>query len=355
MTTFFKHRDAVFSGIATWFGVPNEMMINVCPNLGNFNDTFLIDPKDMFSEDKSTDPPTTSPSKSPEYTTPTSSPLYVNYLGCFADKSDRALPIMKGSGKILAECVEACKEYNYVARQYYGECWCGNGDYNKHGIAYGCDCDGKDVGGWKNCVYEYIDTSSEPSLKPPTNVPTNAPTNVPTNVPTTRDTSNEPSLKPPTNVPTNAPTNVRTNVPTTSPHFTSICFNEPTYEFKGKKCNKLQEMCNKFDKQTGTFVFQNCRNSCSKCPCENDDWFWQIPSQDCNWVSAQTNTRCKIIGAVEHCAKVCKERCCSDHPTWFYRNKKKNCSWVKIEKKTRCKNKKIKIHCPHSCDLCALN
>ena len=325
MTTFFKHRDAVFSGIATWFGVPNEMMINVCPNLGNFNDTFLIDPKDMFSEDKSTDPPTTSPSKSPEYTTPTSSPLYVNYLGCFADKSDRALPIMKGSGKILAECVEACKEYNYVARQYYGECWCGNGDYNKHGIAYGCDCDGKDVGGWKNCVYEYIDTSSEPSLKPPTNVPTNA------------------------------PTNVRTNVPTTSPHFTSICFNEPTYEFKGKKCNKLQEMCNKFDKQTGTFVFQNCRNSCSKCPCENDDWFWQIPSQDCNWVSAQTNTRCKIIGAVEHCAKVCKERCCSDHPTWFYRNKKKNCSWVKIEKKTRCKNKKIKIHCPHSCDLCALN
>ena len=40
--------DAAFRGIATWLGVPDRDMSEVCPNLHNFDSTYLIEPDDMF-------------------------------------------------------------------------------------------------------------------------------------------------------------------------------------------------------------------------------------------------------------------------------------------------------------------
>jgi len=83
-----------------------------------------------------------------------------NYLGCFNDAGDRALPIFKGSGKSTDQCSKLCDGYQYYARQWTGECWCGNTAYNKYGIGSGCDCHGSNVGGWKQCVYKATDGST---------------------------------------------------------------------------------------------------------------------------------------------------------------------------------------------------
>ena len=49
-----------------------------------------------------------------------------------------------------------CKGYNFVARQWYGECWFGDDEtYNKYGTADDCICEGANVGGHRNCVYAY--------------------------------------------------------------------------------------------------------------------------------------------------------------------------------------------------------
>jgi len=42
--------DTVFSGLASWLGVLDNEMLSVCPNLNNFNSSFLIDAEDMFDE-----------------------------------------------------------------------------------------------------------------------------------------------------------------------------------------------------------------------------------------------------------------------------------------------------------------
>ena len=71
----------------------------------------------------------------------------VSYLGCFRDGNNRALPIRKGSGRTTSQCIELCKGYNFVARQWKGECWCGDDEtYNKHGTANNCICEGAVVG-----------------------------------------------------------------------------------------------------------------------------------------------------------------------------------------------------------------
>merc|ERR1719157_428649 len=59
----------------------------------------------------------------------------VKYVGCFRDRG--------GGGR-------------YLGRQWYGECWCGNSGYDRYGKTGGCNCDGRNAGGWRNCVYEYI-------------------------------------------------------------------------------------------------------------------------------------------------------------------------------------------------------
>merc|ERR1712238_259444 len=126
-----------------------------------------------------------------------------------------------------------------------------------------------------------------------------------------------------------------TNIPTKIHSFISICFDDSSYRMKSRNCKKLKDKnkCERKDNKTNKYVFQHCPKSCSKCPCQNDDWFWQIQNQDCNWVSAEPDARCEIIGASEHCAKVCNKQCCSDDSEWLYNKRKgKDCSWVKRKK-----------------------
>ena len=40
--------------------------------------------------------------------------------------------------------------FKYAARQYIGKYWCSDSGYDKHGPATNCDCDGQNVGGWRN-------------------------------------------------------------------------------------------------------------------------------------------------------------------------------------------------------------
>jgi len=81
------------------------------------------------------------------------------YLGCFNDiRNPRALPNQLGWGSVDT-CLDRCRiaGYKYAARQWAGECWCGNSGYNKYGsfTEAKCDCDGKNVysPGWAQCVY----------------------------------------------------------------------------------------------------------------------------------------------------------------------------------------------------------
>jgi hypothetical protein len=55
------YRDAVFLGIADWMGVPSSAFQDVCPNIANFNSSYIINSSDMF------DFPTEMPSVAPTY------------------------------------------------------------------------------------------------------------------------------------------------------------------------------------------------------------------------------------------------------------------------------------------------
>jgi len=60
--------DAVFRGIASWVGIGEGDMLDVCPNIHNFNSSFLIDPNEMFGQ------VIIPPSPAPTETLPTGSP-----------------------------------------------------------------------------------------------------------------------------------------------------------------------------------------------------------------------------------------------------------------------------------------
>ena len=125
-----------------------------------------------------------------------------NYLGCFKDDFDRALPNhIPGYFDTANDCSIACYDagFKYSGRQFTGECWCGNSGYDKHGSSDMCnDCDSANVGGFLSCVYEAAAESP---------VPTSLPSSSPTSFPTIH----------PTSLPTLAPTDISTEIPSSSP------------------------------------------------------------------------------------------------------------------------------------------
>uniref|UniRef100_A0A7S1BSD5 WSC domain-containing protein n=1 Tax=Corethron hystrix TaxID=216773 RepID=A0A7S1BSD5_9STRA len=89
------------------------------------------------------------PTRSPAPTT-----AFPKELGCFKDKGRRAMPVRKGSGN-MNQCIINCNGYTYAGRQWAGECWCANSGYDKYGREpSGCNCNGSNVGAWRNCVYQ---------------------------------------------------------------------------------------------------------------------------------------------------------------------------------------------------------
>ena len=105
------------------------------------------------------------------------------YLGCFRDAQDRALPVRINGSLSLSDCLSTCSSqgYKYAGRQYLGECYCGNSDYDKHGQSDKCNaCDSVNVGAYKSCVYELFGNPSPiiaptPTASVPIALPTSGP------------------------------------------------------------------------------------------------------------------------------------------------------------------------------------
>jgi len=80
------------------------------------------------------------------------------YMGCYEDRNkNRALPHeVNGKYHSAEDCHEECTKagYTFFARQWRGQCFCGNEGYDKYGSATNCDCCGRDVGPNKMCVWQ---------------------------------------------------------------------------------------------------------------------------------------------------------------------------------------------------------
>eukprot|EP00588_Corethron_pennatum_P018240 CAMPEP_0194305688 /NCGR_PEP_ID=MMETSP0171-20130528/3061_1 /TAXON_ID=218684 /ORGANISM="Corethron pennatum, Strain L29A3" /LENGTH=418 /DNA_ID=CAMNT_0039057293 /DNA_START=50 /DNA_END=1306 /DNA_ORIENTATION=+ len=86
-----------------------------------------------------------------------SAPANNRYTGCYKDtKRNRMFSYeAQSSDASTDKCAELCKGYRFFARQYKGQCFCGNrDDYDRHGSSSSCDCEGSNVGGYLACVYE---------------------------------------------------------------------------------------------------------------------------------------------------------------------------------------------------------
>uniref|UniRef100_A0A6V2LP54 WSC domain-containing protein n=2 Tax=Ditylum brightwellii TaxID=49249 RepID=A0A6V2LP54_9STRA len=89
------------------------------------------------------------------------------FLGCFGDKSNRALPYRVGDGISYELCESTCraKGYHYFGLQWQRECWCGalsasDDTYRRYGQmdAAACNyCMGNYFGDWRNCVWQVQD------------------------------------------------------------------------------------------------------------------------------------------------------------------------------------------------------
>ena len=97
----------------------------------------------------------------------TSGTYHSIYLGCYDDKLySRAMPFElygemsrdKRLGHSALDCERECSSrgYRYFAREYRGQCFCGNDEreYKQYGLVSGCNCCGENVGGGKMCVWE---------------------------------------------------------------------------------------------------------------------------------------------------------------------------------------------------------
>merc|ERR1711971_121755 len=138
-----------------------------------------------------------------------------------------------------------------------------------------------------------------------------------------------------------SPTESPSNNPTlsSSPTFTPLCIDDTSFRYKGsRKCWWLgnKNRCEEFNKDSGKYIFEHCPKTCNKCICENKDWFWKVPNQDCKWVQEDTASRCDITGAKANCPEICGQPCCNNDADWFYKKKKWDCSWVQKYPGSRC-------------------
>lgn len=87
----------------------------------------------------------------------------IAYVGCYTDDASRDLPHYKGDDKDASSCSQMCRNYDYFALQYNGQCFCGNG-YNtttaytrKDDSECGLDLKGRQ---WRNAVFThtYVDS-----------------------------------------------------------------------------------------------------------------------------------------------------------------------------------------------------
>lgn len=273
--------DAVFSAVATWIGVPNSALDEVCPNIGNFDSSYLFDPNDLFL-----DIPQPTPTVSPTTSAPTDGP------------SEQPTLLTKSPAPSVSP---------------------------------------------SNSVSSY--PSNSPS-KSPSASPSDGGSSYPSNSP-----SKSPSASPSVG---------STGAPSTSPSIPDpTCFDDESYRFNGKETStcafigqKKEERCWKKDTITKQFAFEHCRASCDRCKCQNDDFYWEIPSQTCeDWVKLKKAKRCALSPLIQqNCKKYCKQECCMNNPDFRYEeNPEYNCGWVGQSKRKRCNLQRVAYNCPVTC------
>ena len=80
------------------------------------------------------------------------------------------MPIrITGTSHSVDYCNVECttRGFKYSARQYDGECYCGNSGYDKHGGSNLCGgCNSANIGGYLSCVYEYSSQGPIPTASP---------------------------------------------------------------------------------------------------------------------------------------------------------------------------------------------
>ena len=101
-----------------------------------------------------------------------------DYLGCYKDNSNRAMEIRTAgvpNGKPATDsCSKQCEGYQYFGLQWYGQCFCSNGDgYKRYGKQTSCNTfdwtkpyNGEQFGGWTNHVFDNVNINEKPSNCP---------------------------------------------------------------------------------------------------------------------------------------------------------------------------------------------
>lgn len=91
-------------------------------------------------------------------------PPGTQYVGCYINLWwDKTLPEGQGNDKSISECANLCSDYKYFGLWQDYRCFCGNGDYDKHGSDPNpnrCDCYHPTNVGQDQCVFENIQYGS---------------------------------------------------------------------------------------------------------------------------------------------------------------------------------------------------
>lgn len=148
----------------------------------------------------------------------------------------------------------------------------------------------------------------------------------------------------------------------------SSCADSADYNFMGldgKTCAKWvsedpDKRC-KRQEEDGTFVFENCRQTCNKCARKDNPSFrLDKEHKDCEWIGKNKDVRCGKPGALENCRMTCgtPSTCCMDNSKYtflklFNLKKVRACSWARRKNTTRrCSRRRISLNCPETCGRC---
>ncbi|CAD7975804.1 unnamed protein product [Amoebophrya sp. A25] len=99
----------------------------------------------------------------------------IQFIGCYEDKGDRAMPHMIPGARTVSQCSQDCADFGFFAIQYGAQCFCGNeGEYEKYGSHPDAECkspsnsppcvdpstDRMCGGPWRNAVFRQPSASS---------------------------------------------------------------------------------------------------------------------------------------------------------------------------------------------------
>ena len=309
--------DAVFNGIASWLGVKNSDLDDVCPNRNNFPMSDLFQRDELFRVPPP--PPTPSPTSSPTTNPPTNSPTVSSQPSAMPSSSPTKKPSSTPS------------------------------------------------------TIPSTTPSAPPTMKPtvshePSSIPSNSPTDIPSTSPSDTPTS-MPSISPsdnpsstPSVIPTKDPTKNPTAGPTPFPTEmkSTACGDSTTYRYKWVAWNTCNWVKKKpgfrcYLKDSQGYASKYCLQTCDTCPCVDNNTFAYngVSWKNCAWVAAAPGSRCKLATVPQNCIATCNSPCCKNNSNFAYGGVKwKNCAWVAKSVAGRCGLAGVKENCKVTCKTC---